>query len=254
MGLLAWEASAESRNRRTDRAGRSATRPLTVGMLMIVVAGCATARPRPPARMASPSASAPLLQPGRPGEETVAIDSRTAVDLTRVGVTQADVRFMRGMIAHHAQAVEMVELLKTRTRRDNLKLLAARIEASQRDEIAMMRGWLEARGQDVPDSHAHHADHADGAPAETLMPGMLTTAHMSELASATGPAFDRLFLSGMIRHHEGALTMVRELFAAPGAAQDSEMFAFASDVDADQRMEISRMRVLLNGLEQELSR
>jgi uncharacterized protein (DUF305 family) len=179
------------------------------------------------------------------------------VDLTRVGVTPADVRFMRGMISHHAQAVEMVELLKTRTRREDVKLLGARIEASQRDEIAMMRAWLDARGQAVPDAdplHAHHADHAGGGPAESLsmlMPGMLTADQMSELASASGAAFDRLFLSGMIRHHEGALTMVQELFAAPGAAQDSEMFAFASDVDADQRMEMSRMRALLNEVEKE---
>lgn len=225
-----------------------------VAVLVVGVAGCATVRPTSTAREASPSASAPLVQPGRPGEETHAIDPRAAVDLTRVGVTQADVRFMRGMIGHHAQAVEMVELLKTRTRREDVKLLGARIEASQRDEIAMMRGWLEARGQALPDAHAHHADHASSGPAETLhmlMPGMLTEVQMSALASATGTAFDRLFLSGMIQHHDGALTMVRELFAAPGAAQDSEMFAFASDVDADQRMEMSRMRALLNELEKE---
>lgn len=212
--------------------------------LVVATGGCATARPTSTARVARPSASAPLLQPGRPGEETHTIEPRAAVDLTRVGVTAADVRFMRGMIGHHAQAVEMVELLKSRTRREDVKLLGARIEASQRDEIAMMRGWLDARGQAVPDAHAHHA--------EPSMPGMLTAVQMSALASAAGTAFDRLFLSGMIQHHEGALTMVQELFAAPGAAQDSEMFAFASDVDADQRMEISRMRALLNELEKEL--
>lgn len=214
-----------------------------VAALVVAATGCATARPTSTARVARPSASAPLLQPGRPGEETHTIEPRAAVDLTRVGVTAADIRFMRGMIGHHAQAVEMVELLKTRTRREDVKLLGARIEASQRDEIAMMRGWLDARGQAVPDAHAHHA--------ESPMPGMLSAAQMSALASATGTAFDRLFLSGMMQHHEGALTMVQELFAAPGAAQDSEMFAFASDVDADQRMEISRMRALLNELEKE---
>lgn len=231
---------------------------------LVVAVGCATARTPPSSAVgvASPSAPPPLLQPGRPGEETHAIDPRAAVDLTRVGVTPADVRFMRGMIGHHAQAVDMVELLKTRTRREDMKLLAARIEASQRDEIAMMREWLETRGQPVPDAHAHHVDHPGGGsaktpaerPAEELMPGMLTTAQMAALASATATAFDRLFLSGMIQHHEGALTMVQELFAAPGAAQDSEMFAFASDVDADQRMEISRMRALLNELEKESTR
>lgn len=233
-------------------------------VVLLVATGCATTRATPSATV-SPSTAAPLLQPGRPGDETRAIDVRAAVDLTRVGVTQADVRFMRGMIGHHAQAVEMVELLKTRTHRADLKLLGARIEASQRDEMAMMRGWLEARGQAAPDAHADHGAHAHDAAADSvgssdesrdqpMMPGMLTTAQMSALASASGPAFDRLFLSGMIHHHEGALTMVRELFAVPGAAQDSEMFAFASDVDADQRMEMSRMRALLNELEQESSR
>lgn len=263
MGLPARSTRATSRKPRADR---SAARLLAVATLAGVVAGCATAHPRPAARVASPSASAPLLQPGRPGEETLAIDVRAAVDLARVGVTPADVRFMQGMIGHHAQAVDMVELLKTRTRREDMKLLAARIDASQRDEIAMMREWLEARGQPVPDAHAHHADHPGGGsaeppagspaerPAEGVMPGMLTTAQMAALASATATTFDRLFLSGMIQHHEGALTMVQELFAAPGAAQDSEMFAFASDVDADQRMEISRMRALLNELEKESTR
>lgn len=223
-----------------------------VGLVLMVA--CAAARTTPTVGGGLSSAAAPLLQPGRPGEETRPIDARTAADLSRVGATPADVRFMQGMIGHHAQAVDMVELLKLRTRRDDLKLLAARIEASQRDEIAMMRGWLQVRGQTSPDEHAHHANGTDTAapPHDAmLMPGMLTTSQMAELAAATGAAFDRLFLAGMIQHHEGALTMVRELFAAPGAAQDSEVFAFASDVDADQQMEISRMRALLHELEKE---
>lgn len=223
-----------------------------VGLVLMVA--CATARPTPTRGGGGSSAAAPLLQPGRPGEETRAIDARAAADLSRVGATPADVQFMQGMIGHHAQAVEMVELLQSRTRRDDLKMLAARIEASQRDEIAMMREWLQARGQTPPEDHAHHTTRADSAApphAARLMPGMLTTAQMTELAAATGAAFDRLFLAGMIQHHEGALTMVRELFAAPGAAQDSEVFAFASDVDADQQMEISRMRALLHELEKE---
>lgn len=187
-------------------------------------------------------ARAPLLQPGAPGHETRAIDARAAADLSRVGFTANDVRFMQGMIGHHAQAIEMVALLSTRTERDDLKLLARRIEASQADEILMMRDWLTDRSQPLPDEHAHHGHGA------ALMPGMLTAAQMEELAAARGPAFDRLFLAGMIRHHEGALTMVRDLFAESGAAQDSEIFAFASDVDADQRMEIERMRALLRQL------
>ena len=132
----------------------------------------------------------------------------------------------------------MTALLPERTERDDMRLLARRIEVSQADEIQMMRRWLEARGQDVPGPHAHHAP---GAP---LMPGMLSAEEMAQLAAARGAAFDRLFLASMIKHHEGALTMVKELYATAGAGQESEMYGFASDVDADQRMEIDRMRAI----------
>jgi uncharacterized protein (DUF305 family) len=120
-----------------------------------------------------------------------------------------------------------------------MRLLAKRIELSQADEIGMMQRWLKRRGAVVPDAHAHH-EHGG-----LLMPGMLTPEEMSRLEAATGPAFDRLFLESMIRHHDGALTMVHDLFAAAGAGQDPEMYAFASDVDADQRIEIDRMSALL---------
>jgi uncharacterized protein (DUF305 family) len=147
---------------------------------------------------------------------------------------------MQGMIGHHAQALEMTALLQSRTASDDMRKLAQRIEVSQSDEIKMMQHWLEARGQPVPDPHAHHAHGA------ALMPGMLTPEEMARLANAKGDAFDRLFLQFMIKHHEGALTMVKDLFATPGAGQESEIFAFASDVDADQRMEIDRMGAMLS--------
>ena len=149
---------------------------------------------------------------------------------------------MQGMIGHHAQALEMTALVPSRTQSDDMRKLALRIEVSQADEIKMMQHWLGARRQDVP---ALHAMHAHGA---TLMPGMLTTEEMTRLANATGVEFDRLFLAGMIKHHGGALIMVRDLFATPGAGQEAEMFAFASDVDADQRMEIDRMSMMLEEL------
>jgi uncharacterized protein (DUF305 family) len=171
------------------------------------------------------------------------ISAEKASDLSRVRFTPADVRFMQGMIGHHAQALEMAALLPERTSRDDMRLLAKRIELSQADEIAMMRHWLEARGQEVPDPHAHHS--GAGASGGAMMPGMLTSEEMSQLAAAKGDAFDRLFLELMIKHHEGALTMVKELYARPGAGQESEIYAFASDVDADQRMEIERMRGML---------
>ena len=208
----------------------------------------------PPPATTAAGGAAPILQPGAPGHETRAISSSAATDLSRVGFTPADVQFMQGMIGHHAQAVEMVALLKTRTEWHDMQLLGQRIEASQIDEMKMMRDWLQARGQAVPgenpggsNDHAHHMHDA------TLMPGMLTPEQMDALAAAKGKAFDRLFLDGMIRHHQGALTMVKALLAAPGAAQDSEIFAFASDVEADQQMEIDRMGGMLNALG-ELSR
>lgn len=156
----------------------------------------------------------------------------------------ADTRFMQGMIAHHAQAVEMVALIPTHSSRANMRLLGQRIDVSQRDEIAMMRRWLQDHHQNVPDADAHH-EHQSMSGHEMLMPGMLTNDQMTRLANATGAAFDTLFLEGMIQHHEGALAMVAQLFATAGAGQQSQVFAFATDVDADQRAEINRMRALL---------
>jgi uncharacterized protein (DUF305 family) len=179
-----------------------------------------------------------LVQPGAPGQPTREISSAEATDTTGVRHGAADIRFMQGMIGHHAQALEMVELVATRSRSDGLKQLARRIDVSQRDEMQMMREWLTRRGESLPDPHAHHTAHG-------RMPGMLTAEQMATLAAASGPEFDRLFLTGMIQHHEGALTMVKELFASPGAGQEPEMFDFASDVEADQAMEIARMRAML---------
>ncbi len=146
---------------------------------------------------------------------------------------------MQDMIGHHAQAVEMVALIADRTARDEMRLLGKRIALSQSDEIALMRQWLEARGQAAPSEHAHHL------PGAKLMPGMLSADQMERLAASKGAEFDRLFLEGMITHHSGALTMVRELLATPGAGQDVELFSFTADVDADQRMEIDRMSAML---------
>jgi uncharacterized protein (DUF305 family) len=188
------------------------------------------------------SDNVPIVQPGAPGQPSRTITAQAATDHSKIRFTDADVRFMQGMIGHHAQALEMTALLRSRTARDDMKLLARRIDDSQADEIKLMRRWLEVRGQQVPGEHAHHA------PAAHLMPGMLTAEEMAQLAAARGPAFDRLFLEFMIKHHEGALVMVKELFAAPGAGQEPEIFAFASDVDGDQRMEIARMGVMLKEL------
>jgi uncharacterized protein (DUF305 family) len=191
---------------------RRSARPLAAALL-VASAGCATAGAR-------------THHAGTPA---------AAADTTRrVTHTAADVEFMEGMLAHHAQALEMTALVPPRTRRDDVRLLAERIDVSQRDEMAAMRQWLRARGQDT--SGAAHAGHA--------MPGMATAAEMARLAASSGPAFDTLFLDLMTRHHEGALAMVARLFATPGAGQEPAMFDFVSHVDSDQRIEISRMRAM----------
>jgi uncharacterized protein (DUF305 family) len=151
------------------------------------------------------------------------------------GYTGADVLFMQQMIGHHGQALLMTALVPTNTGNADLRLLAEKIEVSQRDEIASMQRWLRARGEALPDSSMHHHD----------MPGLLTDEELATLGKARGSEFDRLFLTYMIRHHEGALTMVARLFGTDGAAQEPELAGFANDVDADQRAEIRRMRALL---------
>lgn len=184
-------------------------------------------------------AAVPIVQPGAPGEPGRVIDAREAADLSRITHTAAEIRFMQGMIGHHLQALEMTKLLPSRTSRADMALLAKRIEISQADEIDMMQAWLKSRGEPLPDPHAHHA------PGAALMPGMLTPGEMQQLADAKDAEFDRLFLTFMIKHHEGALVMVEELFSTPGAGQQSDTFAFASDVETDQRMEIDRMSDML---------
>jgi uncharacterized protein (DUF305 family) len=181
----------------------------------------------------------PIVQPGAPGEPTRSITAEEASNLAGIRYSEADVKFMQGMISHHAQALEMTTLLATRSERDVMHQLAKRIELSQEDEIKMMQEWLSARGLGVTDVKAHHAHGAH------LMPGMLTPEEMKSLEDSRGVEFDRLFLQLMIEHHKGALTMVEELLAQPGAAQDSQLFAFTSDIVADQSMEIDRMDVMI---------
>jgi len=205
--------------------------------------------PTVPAAPAPQTAGTPqIVQPGRPGEASKVIPADASTRSAALPHMPADTKFMQGMIGHHAQALEMAALVYSNTTSEDMKMLAKRIEVSQLDEIGMMKGWLTARREALPDEHAHHAgDHA-------LMPGMLTQAEMQRLAAAKGKEFDRLFLEGMIKHHQGALTMVKELFSAPRAGQDAEIFAFASDVDADQSMEIDRMSAMLATLLKERGR
>jgi uncharacterized protein (DUF305 family) len=164
--------------------------------------------------------------------------------------TDEDVRFVRMMIVHHQQALDMAALVPDRSRRRELRLLAERMDISQRDEIETMRRWLQEHGASAAaNPHAGHggAHGADADSAHAGMAGMATPEQMAALAAASGPAFDRMFLQLMIRHHEGALQMVAELFASPEGGQEPSIFALANEVDADQRMEIDRMRALLEG-------
>ena len=217
-----------------------------VAVLLIVVGStaCRTAGGESRPAVAPGESPPPIVQPGAPGQATQVIGAVKAIDLSQVQFIGADIKFMQGMIGHHAQALEMVDLLKTRSSSEDLKRFALRIELSQDDEIKMMQAWLDARGQQVPNRNAMHMHGA------TLMPGMLTPDEMKRLADAKGAEFDRLFLEGMIKHHGGALAMVADLLASPGAAQESEVFAFVSDVEADQRMEIDRMGAMLAGVKE----
>lgn len=181
------------------------------------------------------------VQPGAPGETGRVLPDGPPEFAQPY--TAADVEFLQGMIAHHAQALRMSALVPQRSDREDIALLARRIEIGQQDEITMMVAWLERRGQDVPDADHHH-HHADGE----LMPGMLTGEQFARLEAARGSGFDRLFLELMTYHHEGALIMVADLLAA-GGGQEAELFDIVSHIEADQRIEIDRMRGMLAGLE-----
>jgi uncharacterized protein (DUF305 family) len=183
-----------------------------------------------------------VVQPGAPGQPTRTLPSSTRATLPPHSA--ADVNFMQGMIMHHAQAVEMTALIESHTQNKELRSLGARISSSQSDEMNFMKRWLGARGEpaapEMPRTHGKHTpDH------HMLMPGMLTAKEMQALKKARGKEFDRLFLKGMIQHHNGALIMVKELFDTAGAGQDAELFNFASDVDSGQRAEIRAMQTML---------
>jgi uncharacterized protein (DUF305 family) len=209
------------------------------------------------------SQAPPIFHPGAPGQPSRTVTAAEALRLGRSTFIAADVAFMQHMIVHHAQAVEMVELLERRGSHPRVKLLGRRIALSQQAEMDLMRGWLtdrdqplETRGAGGPASHADmdHAAHggmgAPGGAAEDtpVMGGMLTPRQMRTLAAASGAAFDRLFLEGMIQHHQGALSMVDELMAKPGAGEDTLLSDFLTSVVADQSAEILRMQSLLSEL------
>lgn len=215
-------------------------RAILAGIAVCAASAACQSATRPPA-MAAPRQGAVPLAP--------LVDPAARPELVRQPYSEADIKFMTGMIPHHAQAVVMAGWAQTHGANPALQLMCERMLISQRDEIAMMRTWLRDRGLPVPAADATHMtmEH-DGMKHDMLMPGMLTPDEMAALDKARGKEFDRLFLIGMIKHHQGAIGMVEELFASHGAAQDDQIYLFASDVQADQAAEIERMQLMLEAL------
>jgi uncharacterized protein (DUF305 family) len=231
----------------TYRTARSnSSRRQTAYRIRALILSCTAAAfcfPAIAQQTSSPSAPA-VVQPGAPGQPTKTLPANTT-GASPVW-TKADIEFMQGMIMHHSQAVEMTALIPTHTQNKAVEELGDRISSSQADEIKMMKRWLAARGEATSMEMAGMPGmDASGKPM-ALMPGMLTPEQMEALRNAKGGEFDRLFLEGMIQHHGGALTMVKDLFNTPGAGQDADLFDFATDADNTQRAEIKIMQSMLD--------
>lgn len=208
--------------------------------------------------LTSPAHAQSIVQPGAPGQPGRQITPAQSEALARTAVLVPDIAFMRHMIVHHGQAVEMSALIATRTQNRDVTLLGNRIAISQTSEIALMRDWLrrhageptQASPAATGDEHAHHHAQMDQGqmavdPDKAVMPGMLTPRQMQALAAAQGTEFDRLFLTGMIQHHQGAIDMVRGLEAVAGAGEEVQLSEFMMSVLADQTAEIARMQAML---------
>jgi uncharacterized protein (DUF305 family) len=239
---------------------------IATAFLVPLLAACAAGPAPEPSTSAPPPSEAEARAPGDTlsNAEIEAI-YRQRIEEDRTRFTEADVRFMTHMIHHHAQAIEISRFAPDRAASDQIKTLAARIINAQRDEIALMQRWLEDRGQPVPELHDMgdrimvHApgdmpgghvgmDHGAAGSGMSDMPGMLSPEQVDSLEAASGRTFDRLFLTYMIEHHQGAVIMVRELFATDGAGQDEDVFRFASDVQVDQSTEVARMQRMLDAM------
>jgi len=203
------------------------------------------------AQQQPPTPAVPLQQAGAPGQPSKAVTGPT-LGTGYQAPTAADIDFMQGMIMHHSQAVEMVGLMQGRTRNPQLLEMGQRISISQGDEIKFMKRWLAFYDHPVADdpmagmagmAGMEHMDHMDMS--MPMMPGMLTPAQMDALRKAKGPEFDHLFLTGMIQHHTGALSMVKDLFQTPGAGHDPQLFDFTADVEVTQQGEIDTMKNML---------
>lgn len=211
-------------------------------VLAALVAGCTRAT-TPQGTTPSPSGLLPPASAIHTSPEAIA---KARADSARLAYTAADIQFMTGMIGHHSQAIVMASWAPTHGASPGVLTLAERIINAQRDEIVTMQQWLRDRQQPVPDPVPGPMKmNMGGMEHEMLMPGMLSAEQMKQLDAARGPEFDKLFLTDMIQHHRGALEMVKELFATPGAGQDELVFKFASDANVDQTTEIARMQRML---------
>jgi uncharacterized protein (DUF305 family) len=199
------------------------------------------------AALASPAVAGAQLVTPKPDTVTHVLSAtdEARADSIRHPYTADDIRFMTEMIGHHAQAIVMSRMAPTHGASPSVQILAARIINAQQDEIKTMQQWLRARHQPVPDPAKPMMMTMDGMEMPMLMPGMLTDEQMKTLDAARGIDFDRLFLTGMIQHHSGAITMVSKLFSSYGAGQDELVFKFATDVNTDQTTEIARMQKML---------
>jgi uncharacterized protein (DUF305 family) len=264
-----------SRFRLPRRAGAA----LTAGVALLVAGACGGgSAPAPSSPTPAPGDAPRIVQAGAPGEASRTFQGTSLEELEGSAYTDADVAFMQGMIHHHAQALEMTALIPDRTTSTAIRQMGLRMEISQTDEIAIMERWLQDRGLEVPawrrvgdtgamEHGAGHGATGHGAAGHSAaghgatdhaamdhgshgpgMPGMLSPEQLAQLEAARGVAFDRLFLELMIQHHRGALVMVRDLYNSPGAAQESVVYQFASEVDADQDIEIRRMLEILQTL------
>ena len=234
------------RIRRFVRGGRIRPARAFIGFFAQLLLGSALMTQISPAiRAEQDHSSGPVVvQPGAPGQPTKTLPGSTMGKLPPR--SQAEVDFMQGMIMHHAQAVEMTAMIPSHTGNKGLRLLGARIRSSQMDEIKLMKRWLAVHGEPASmEMPGMRGMDKSGHPMP-LMPGMLTPQQMDALRKAKAADFDHLFLAGMIQHHNGALTMVKDLFDTPGAGQDAEVFNFATDADNTQRAEIKIMNTMLD--------
>jgi uncharacterized protein (DUF305 family) len=215
-------------------------RTTCLGLAAALTVACGSARHE--------AAAAPTPQPPADAAQLTAL-AQARADSARLPSTEADARFMTGMIGHHAQAIVMAGWAPSHGASPSIQTLCARIINAQQDEIATMQRWLADRGLPVPaPSPGPMKMTMNGVEHEMLMPGMLTEEQMRQLDQARGPDFDRLFLTFMIQHHKGAVSMVQDLFGSYGAAQDETVFKFANDVSVDQSTEIARMEKMLAAL------